>query len=149
MNSTRFDRLARRFASRRMSRRTAMAAGAAGIASTGLGATSPTASAVAATPVATSIGTPSDPHGGADTAQAHPEYLFAQPFDAGAWAPKAGEDGVYTLTLTGVAGQTTYFSDRPERDAGWRRPSRFSTASDSAPRTPKRRPRRPERDGRE
>jgi hypothetical protein len=31
----------------------------------------------------------------------------------GTWAPKAGADGVYTLTLSGAAAQTIYFSDRP------------------------------------
>lgn len=107
MNPTRFDRLTRQFARPRMSRRAALVAG---LAATG----SPTATAPDAKPAST----PVDRHPDVDTAQPHPEYLFVQPFDAGAWAPKAGEDGVYTLTLTGVGGHTTYFSDRPERVVG-------------------------------
>jgi hypothetical protein len=45
-------------------------------------------------------------------------YMFVQTARSGAWAPKAGEDGVYTLTLTGLPAQTVYFSDRPERIVG-------------------------------
>jgi len=55
----------------------------------------------------------------------HPEYLFVQPFDAGTWEPKSGEDGTYLLTLTGVAADTTYFSDRPERITGLARTQPF------------------------
>lgn len=32
--------------------------------------------------------------------------------------PKAGENGVYTLTLTDTPDQTVYFSDRPARVVG-------------------------------
>ncbi len=46
------------------------------------------------------------------------EYLFVQSFESGAIAPKAGEDGTYTLTLEHGLGQTIYFSDRPERVVG-------------------------------
>ena len=45
-------------------------------------------------------------------------FLFVQTFRDGTFAPKAGEDGVYTLTLNGEAGHTVYFSDRPERLVG-------------------------------
>jgi hypothetical protein len=45
-------------------------------------------------------------------------FLFTQSFTSGTWAPKAGEDGVYVLTLTGGPDQTIYFSDRPERIVG-------------------------------
>jgi hypothetical protein len=52
--------------------------------------------------------------GGGDTT----EFLFVQTFASGIWAPKAGEDGVFLLTLTGASAQTVYFSDRPERIVG-------------------------------
>lgn len=72
-----------------------------------------------ATPqVATPAVDPDDPHPSADDAKSDPEFLFVQPFDSGTWAPKTGEDGVYTLTLTGAAANTVYFSDRPERIVG-------------------------------
>ena len=87
-----------------------------GLAAAGLFTTRLT-SAQDATPAATPV-FPSDPHPSADGVVTHPEYLFVQPFDGGTWAPKAGEDGTFVLTLTGAAAQTTYFSDRPERDTG-------------------------------
>lgn len=46
------------------------------------------------------------------------EFLFVQVADGGTWAPKSGENGVYTLALTGASGQTVYFSDRPDRVVG-------------------------------
>ena len=45
-------------------------------------------------------------------------FLFVQTFRDGTFAPKAGEDGVFTLTLNGGTGHTVYFSDRPERLVG-------------------------------
>lgn len=48
-----------------------------------------------------------------------------QPSDRGTWAPKPGADGTYTLTLTGAAAQTVYFSDRPERIVGLAPTQRF------------------------
>jgi hypothetical protein len=114
LDSRRFDALVQRLAVR-SSRRTALHAGAA-LAATGL-LTAGNAGAETATPVATP-GFPADPHPSADSAMTHPEYLFVQPFDAGTWEPKSGEDGTYLLTLTGVAADTTYFSDRPERITG-------------------------------
>jgi hypothetical protein len=44
--------------------------------------------------------------------------LFTQSAAAGSFEPVAGEDGVYGLRLTGVSARTTWFTDRPERDAG-------------------------------
>lgn len=44
--------------------------------------------------------------------------MFVQTARAGTWAPKGGEEGVYTLTLSGLPGQTVYFSDRPSRVTG-------------------------------
>jgi hypothetical protein len=116
MNPTFFDSLSRRFATRRMSRRTALATGV-GLVTTGLLSTS-RASAQDATPSASPAPFPADPHPSADSAKTHVEYLFVQPFDGGTWTPKPGADGVFMLTLSGAAAETTYFSDRPERDAG-------------------------------
>ena len=117
MDPTRFDRLTKLFATR-WTRRQALTTGGVGLAATSLVSTGlVAATAQVATPVATPA-FPADPHPSADTARTHPEYLFVQPFDAGTWAPKPGAEGVYTLTLTGAAAHTTYFSDRPERDTG-------------------------------
>ncbi len=119
MDPTRLDRLATFFADRRLSRRQAVRQGSAGLAAAGVAALGLRgAAAQDATPVATPTVDPTDPHPSADTAGTHPEYLFVQPFDGGAWAPKAGDEGTYTLTLTGAAAQTAYFSDRPERIVG-------------------------------
>jgi hypothetical protein len=112
MDPTRFDTITRLFASRR-TRRAAVGSGL-GLAATALGGR---ALAQDATPVATPAVDPNDPHPSADTA-ANVEFLYVQPFSSGAWAPKDGEDGTYTLTLSGAAGQTVSFSDRPERIVG-------------------------------
>jgi hypothetical protein len=42
-------------------------------------------------------------------------FMFVQTAQSGTFVPVAGEDNLYTLTLKGVAPQTTAFSDRPER----------------------------------
>lgn len=52
----------------------------------------------------------------ADVGDPAPDYLYVVIADAGSLA--AGENGALLLTLTGVATRGTYFSDRPERDAG-------------------------------
>jgi hypothetical protein len=102
MDSTHFDRIARLFA-RRHSRRAALAQAAAGtLAAAGL---TQTARAQDATPATGETGEET-------------EYLFVQSFRSGTIAPKAGEDGTYTLTLEQGLGQTIYFSDRPERVVG-------------------------------
>lgn len=101
MDAKRFDTVSRLFANRRFSRRQAMALGSAGaLAATGL----TEASAQEATPSAT------------DAEKV--EFLFVQSFQAGSIAPKAGEEGTYTLTLEHGLGQTIYFADRPERTVG-------------------------------
>jgi hypothetical protein len=41
-----------------------------------------------------------------------------QSFQSSSVAPKAGEDGTYTLTLEHGLGQTVYFADRPDRTVG-------------------------------
>lgn len=115
MQANHFDTISRLFANRK-TRRQALA-GSAGLAAAAL--TAPRLLAQDGTPEAsTSTVDPSDPHPSADEATHDPEFLFVQPFEAGAWAPKAGEDGVYTLTLTGASANTVYFSDRPERIFG-------------------------------
>ncbi|MCO5222232.1 MAG: hypothetical protein M9947_11730 [Thermomicrobiales bacterium] len=47
-----------------------------------------------------------------------PVFLFVQLAEAGSWTPKADTPGVYTLRLSGVSGQTLFFSDRPDRIVG-------------------------------
>jgi len=91
----------------RLDRRTALAAGAAGIVTAGFAAAH-TAYAQDATPV--------DPL--AQPEGDYPTFLFVQLADAGTWMPKPDEDGVYLLTLAGTGEQTLYFSDRPERIVG-------------------------------
>lgn len=102
MDHNRFDQFTKLFASR-ASRRAALAATFTGVAA----ASGARASATRqdATPVASP----------ASSNQAEVEFLFVQQFDAGSWTPKDGEDGVYTLTLTGGADQTIAFSERPNR----------------------------------
>ena len=133
MDPTRFDRLSKRFSARH-TRRQALATGV-GLAATGLLA-GRHASAQDATPAATPAPYPADPHPSADYARTKSEYLFVQPFDAGTWTPKAGADGSYTLTLTGAAAQTTYFSDRPERDTGLAPNQQFLDGLGFAPENP-------------
>ncbi len=102
MDHNRFDQLTKIFASR-ASRRAALAATFSGIA-----AASSARATVArqdATPAATPVA----------SNQVEVEFLFVQQFDSGTWTPKEGEDGVYTLTLTGGTDQTIAFSDRPNR----------------------------------
>ncbi len=137
MDASRFDTITKVFAARRLSRRQALAQGAAGLtagalATTGLG----TAHGQEATPGATPAVDPNDPHPSADTAGAHPEFLFVQPFDAGTWAPKPGADGTFTLTLTGAAAHAVYFSDRPERIVGLTPTQRFLDALGFTPDNP-------------
>jgi hypothetical protein len=133
MDPTRFDRLSKVFATRR-TRRQAFAVGGAGLVA-GVAALQH-GTAQDATPLPVPAGTPTDPHPSADGAGTDPEYLFVQPFDAGTWAPKAGVDGVYTLTLTGAAAQTTYFSDRPERIVGLSPTQTFLDGLGFTPETP-------------
>ncbi len=136
MTPTRFDRISKLFAVYRLSRRKALAAGGAALAAPSLAAANLTATAQGASPVATPGIDPNDPHPSADTDEDHPEFLFVQPFDAGTWAPKPGEDGVYTLTLSGAAAQTVYFSDRPERIVGLAPTLRFLDALGFTPENP-------------
>jgi hypothetical protein len=112
MDTTTFDRITRLFGARR-SRRSAIT-GSLGLTAAGLITRAPGTAAQQATP---EVGTGTDPHPSAD-APAKTEFLFVQHFTSGTWAPKAGVDATYVLTLTGASAQTVYFSDRPERVFG-------------------------------
>jgi hypothetical protein len=104
MDATRFDTIARFFADRRLSRRRMVAKGGTGLAAGALAATGlSSAHAQEATPAA---------------AGEKVEFLFVQSFQSGTVAPKAGEEGTYTLTLAQGLGQTIFFSDRPQRIVG-------------------------------
>lgn len=104
----RFDTISKLFAERRLSRRASIRQGATGLAAAGLATTAGTAAAQDAAPDGTPV-----PGDGEKVA-----YLFLQSFQAGALAPKDGEEGRFTLTLESGLGQTIYFSDRPLRDVG-------------------------------
>jgi hypothetical protein len=107
MDPQQFDTITRFFAARRLSRRSALLAGA------GITALSVSGAAAQATPDAMSD-------------QATPEagfnsdipFMFVQTFGAG--SIDAATEGVELLLLVAdhVAGQTLYFSDRPERIIG-------------------------------
>jgi hypothetical protein len=111
MDPSRFDAVSRLFAQRRLSRRQALQQGAGALAA-GTFATAGIAQTAAhdATPVAESGNT---------------HFLFVQTFGAGSLAPKAGDLGLLTLTADHLAGQTVYFSDRPERIVGLVSTERF------------------------
>ncbi|HEY8446439.1 MAG TPA: hypothetical protein VIL01_04965 [Thermomicrobiales bacterium] len=131
MENTTFDRIAKLFAARR-NRQAAIAGGmglAAGITSSAASRTT----AQEATPAAGSGAV--DPHPSAD-APKKVTYLFAQPFAGGSWAPKPGEAGLFTLTLTGAAAQTVYYSDRPERIFGLTPTQQFLDGLGFTPDTP-------------
>jgi hypothetical protein len=51
--------------------------------------------------------------------------MFVQTAHSGTWESKPGDEGVYTLTLTGLPAQTVYFSDRPERIVGLQTTAEF------------------------
>src|SRR5215207_830875 len=110
----RFDRIAKLFAGRRLSRREALTTSGAGLAAASLGALaaaglSPAATAQDATPPAPDA-EPNAGHG--------PTMLFVQTYQSGSIVPTDGIDGRYTLTLEQGHGQTIYFSDRPDRIVG-------------------------------
>ena len=111
MDATRFDRISKAFSHRRLSRRAALARGGAGLSGAALAAAGLVRRSAAqeATPDATPAAY--------DPSQ-KVAYLFVQSFESGTIAPKDGEDGVYTVTLSHGLGQTIYFSDRPARDVG-------------------------------
>ncbi len=112
MDGTRFDRIAKVFADRRLSRRQALAQGGVGIAAAGLAVAGFRPSAAQdATPAVTDAMLTDDGSSGV-------AMLFLQSFKSGSIAPLDGGAGRYTLTLTEGLGQTIYFSDRPDRLVG-------------------------------
>ena len=110
MDAQRFDALAKAVAGSPHSRRSALRRLGGGALAAVLGVTSlrPARAAQDATPAA---GTPAA--GGAVT-----EFLYVQSFASGTFRLKPGEADVYELTLSGGTGQTAWFADRPERQAG-------------------------------
>src|SRR5262245_30518576 len=92
VNPLNVDAIAKLFADRRFSRRAALSHGGAGLAAGALATTG------LATEARAQEATPT-PEG------EKAEYLFVQSFESGAIAPKAGEDGTYTLTLEHGLGQ--------------------------------------------
>ena len=101
MDSARFDTLTRLLANRTSRRTTFAAAAAAALTPVIAGAQDATPVAVEASPVPV-------------LDDDFPVFLFVQTFTQGSWQP-GGEDGLYTLTLSGVSSGTIAFSDRPER----------------------------------
>jgi hypothetical protein len=139
MDANRFDRVARTFASTRLSRRSALRAGAAGLA-VSRAASGPRAAAQEATPAA----------GGLAENDAS---LFVQTATAGSFKPNpaagaaatpgaagtpAAESrhGAYLLTLEGHAGETIGFSDRPQRAFGEVKTTRFFASMGFTPANP-------------
>jgi hypothetical protein len=114
MQPTQFDTIARLFAVRR-SRRHALALAGSGLAAAGLTHTA----AQEGSPVASPVG------------EADVSTMFVQTFESGSLAPKAGADGVLVLTADHLAGQTLYFSDRPERIVGVVSTERFLGSGDA------------------
>ena len=105
MESSRFDTIARLFAERRLSRRTALATGGAGLAAEALGSAASAQEATPSAPVASPV-----------AEKDHPSFLFVQTFGAGEIT--AADNGHLTLTADHLTGQTIFFSDRPERIVG-------------------------------
>jgi hypothetical protein len=99
MDTHSFDRIAKLLARRRLSRRSALAAGGAALGMTVIGG------AAAAAP-------------GAPGADDDSVFLFVQSFAAGSLVPDDARPGGFTLTLGDGLGQTLYFSDRPRRIVG-------------------------------
>ena len=96
------DGLLETIAQRRANRRTALAGGLAGALSLAGGKL---ARAQDATPVASD-----------DTV--YPMFLYVQLAEGGAWTQSEDDPEIYELALYGIASQTAYFSDRPERIVG-------------------------------
>ncbi len=108
MNPNRFDRIAKVFADRKLSRRQAMIQGGAGLA----------ASSLAASGLAAVSAQDATPEPATDAADHGPTMLFLQTYQSGTIAPVEGAADRYTLTLEAGSGQTVYFSDRPDRIVG-------------------------------
>jgi hypothetical protein len=127
MNAQHFDRLTRSLANR-FTRRQAVVQGAAGSAAAALavvGGCGAAAVAQEGTPGAT-------PTAASDS----PSFLFVQSFQSGSFTPEAGQEGTFTLTLSGGIGYTVYFSDRPDRTYGMEPTPRFFAQMDFSPANP-------------
>lgn len=113
MNLQTFDRIAKEFAERRLSRRNAVRQGTVALAA-GAAALTGVASSEAhqATP-AVPAATPTTGLPGSKT-----EFLFVQSFEQGTIAQRAGDADTFELTLEHGLGHTLFFSDRPERIVG-------------------------------
>jgi len=110
LDASRFDLVAKLFASHRLTRRQALTQSGSGIAAGALAALHLAADTHAqGTPQATPVqGSQRDA----------PEMLFVQAFRSGGITPAEGAQGRYTLTLEQGLGYTVYFSDRPDRIVG-------------------------------
>lgn len=108
MTPSQFDRLSRHFAERKLSRRQALVTGGALAAAGTAGVDFHRVAAEQATPA-------SSPTAENDE---HVSYMFVQTFGTG--SIDAATEGVPTLLLVAdhLAGQTLYFSDRPDRIVG-------------------------------
>ncbi len=106
MEPRRFDAITKRFANQ-FSRRSVMQSASVGVAAglAGVGA----ARAQDATPVAS-------PGATADSDRTY--FLFVQVASSGSISPIQSEENLYQLVLNHDAGETVYFSDRPERIVG-------------------------------
>lgn len=105
MDPRRFDRLTMRLGTR-LSRRRALATGAAGLSALSLSAHRFSVSAQDATPAAI------------DSGKSSPGFIFVQLADRGTWTPKPDKDGIFELTLYGTGEQTLYMATGAERIVG-------------------------------
>src|SRR4051812_34025693 len=109
MDQSQFDSIARFFAARKSRREVFVAAGA-GVAALGVAG------------IAAHDATPEPSPGASPVVVAleasGTEFLFVQTLGAGSLTPASSADGTMLLTADHLAGQTLYFSDRPERMVG-------------------------------
>jgi hypothetical protein len=105
MQPSRFDRLTVSL-STRLSRRRALATGAAGLSALSAATRLLPASAQDATPAT------------AESADASPGFIYVQLADRGTWTPKPDEEGIFELALYGAGEQTLYFATGGDRIVG-------------------------------
>jgi hypothetical protein len=108
MTGPQIDSVAR-FFGRRITRRRALEGGVFA------GLVAANGAAITRSPAALAIqdGTPTPTAASSDAA-----FLFVQTFESGRWTSNPSGDGSFSLSLTGHAAETIYFSDRPERIVG-------------------------------
>ena len=56
----------------------------------------------------------------------YPKFLYVQLAEGGTWTQSEDDPEIYELALYGIASQTAYFSDRPERIVGTMETVNFS-----------------------